>query len=113
MEQLLQMDCFSSATSLDHWPDLPPLKVSLSVVNPMRLLLTTRVVKRDEQRAAILNLDLASISRLNLELFNHKGHQMGPTLKEEILGQGCEVMKEGFSGGQGLANSLVGEVDEL
>jgi hypothetical protein len=41
---------------------------------------------------------LASIGRLNLELFNHKGHQMGPTLKEEILGQGGEVMKEGFSG---------------
>jgi hypothetical protein len=38
---------------------------------------------------------------------------MGPTLKEEILGQGCEIMKEGFSGGQRLANSLVGEVDEL
>jgi hypothetical protein len=47
---------------------------------------------------AILNLGLASISRLNLELFNHKGHQLGPTLKEERLGQGCEVMKEGFSG---------------
>jgi hypothetical protein len=47
---------------------------------------------------AILNLDLASISRLNLELFNHKGHQMGPTLKEEILGQGGEIMKEGLSG---------------
>jgi hypothetical protein len=45
-------------------------------------------------------LDLASISRLNLELFNHKSHQMGPTLKEEIQGPGCEIMKEGFSGGQ-------------
>ena len=44
MEQLLQMDCFSSATSLDHWPDLPPLKVSLSVVDPLGLPLTTRVV---------------------------------------------------------------------
>jgi hypothetical protein len=47
---------------------------------------------------AILNLDLASISRLNLELFNHKGHQMGPTLKEEIQGLGGEIMKEGLSG---------------
>jgi hypothetical protein len=42
MEQLLQMDCFSSATSLDHRPDLPPLKVSLSVVDPLGLPLTTR-----------------------------------------------------------------------
>jgi hypothetical protein len=44
--------------------------------------------------AAILNLDLASISRLNLELFNHKGHQMGPTLKEEIQGPGCEMRRQ-------------------
>jgi hypothetical protein len=43
-------------------------------------------------------LDLASISGLNLELLSHKGHQMGSTLKEEILGQGGEIMKEGFSG---------------
>jgi hypothetical protein len=47
---------------------------------------------------AILNLDLASISGLNLELFNHKGHQLGPTLKEDILGQGGEIMEERLSG---------------
>jgi hypothetical protein len=29
---------------------------------------------------AILNLDLASICKLDLELFNHKGHQLGPVL---------------------------------
>jgi hypothetical protein len=50
------------------------------------------------QIAAILNLDLASISRLNLELFNHKGHQLGPTFKEEILGQGGEIMEGCLSG---------------
>jgi hypothetical protein len=43
-------------------------------------------------------LDLASISRLNLKLFNHKGHQLGPTLKEEIQGPGGEIMEERLSG---------------
>jgi hypothetical protein len=52
MEQLLQMDCFSSATSLDHRLDLPPLKVSLSVVDPLGLPLTTRVVSGKRARAA-------------------------------------------------------------
>jgi hypothetical protein len=52
----------------------------------------------DKSYPAILNLDLARISGLNLELFNHKGHQMGPTFKEEILGQGSEIMEERFSG---------------
>jgi hypothetical protein len=55
-------------------------------------------VKLLAQNPAILNLDLASISRLNLELFNHKGHQLGPTLKEDILGQGGEIMEERLSG---------------
>jgi hypothetical protein len=54
--------------------------------------------KPEPNDAAILNLDLASISKLNLELFNHKGHQLGPTLKEDILGQGGEIMEERLSG---------------
>jgi hypothetical protein len=62
---------------------------------------------------AILNLDLANIRRLDLERFNHKGHPLGPTLKEEILGQGGEIMEERLSGGQRLANGPVGGVDQL
>src|ERR671924_480944 len=81
MEQLLQMDCFSSATSLDHRPDLPPLKVSLSVVDPMRLPLTTRVVKRDEQRD-----DLQSLAGITCHSLSYS------------LGSNCAVVEQNPSG---------------
>jgi hypothetical protein len=54
-------------------------------------------------------LDLTSISKLNLELFNHNGHQLGPTLKEDNESEAS--LSKAFNRRHGFPPSMLRRAD--
>ena len=48
-----------------------------------------------------------------LRVREHKVNQMVPTVKQEILGEGEDVLEETFASASLLANLLIGSIDQM